>query len=168
MSTALVVIDTQVGAFTGEWPMPDGDELIAACQRVVTHARAQRWTVLWVQHHEPEGAMDGAGFAIDPRLAPAADEARVVKVEADAFSNAALAQLLSGHERILLVGLQSDCCVQATAQGGHQRGLPVTLVADAHHTWPQQGVAAAAIRDRVNDDLREAGVPLTTLTEVLV
>ena len=46
MSTALVVIDTKVGAFTGEWPMPDGDELIAACQRVVTHARAQRWTCL--------------------------------------------------------------------------------------------------------------------------
>lgn len=167
MSTALVVIDTQVGAFTGEWAMPDGDELIAACQRAIAHARAQGWPVLWVQHHEPAGAMDGAGFAIDPRLEPAADEARVLKVEADAFSNAALAQLLAGRDRILLTGLQSDCCVQATALGGQRRGLPVMLVADAHHTWPQKDLSAADVRRQVNQQLKEAGIPLTTLAEVL-
>ncbi|MFT7776172.1 cysteine hydrolase family protein [Roseateles sp.] len=167
MSTALVIIDTQVGAFSGDWAMPDGDELIAACQRAVAHARAQGWSVLWVQHHEPAGAMDGAGFAIDSRLAPAADEPRIVKVEADAFSNAALVQLLAGHDRILLAGLQSDCCVQATALGGQRRILPVTLVSDAHHTWPQNNLTAAAVRERVNHELREAGIPLTTLAEVL-
>ena len=167
MKTALVIIDTQLGAFTGEWAMPDGDGLIAACQAAVAHARKHGWTVLWVQHHEPAGAMDGAGFAIDPRLAPAGDEARILKVEPDAFSNAALAQLLSSHDRILLAGLQSDCCVQATALGGHQRGLPVELVADAHHTWPQQDLSAATVRDEVNRRLREAGIPLTTLAEVL-
>ncbi|MBW8844958.1 MAG: isochorismatase family protein [Burkholderiales bacterium] len=167
MKTALVIIDTQVGAFTGEWAMPDGDALVATCRRAVAHARAQGWTVLWVQHHEPAGAMDGAGFAIDPRLEPADGEARIVKVEADAFSNAALAQLLSGHDRILLAGLQSDCCVQATAAGGKRRGLPVTLVGDAHHTWPQKDLSAIEVRDQVNRQLAEAGVPLTTLAEVL-
>lgn len=167
MSTALVIIDTQVGAFTGQWAMPDGDALIAACRRAVAHARTRGWTVLWVQHHEVAGAMDGAGFAIDPRLEPADDEARIVKVLPDAFSNAALAQLLAGHDRILLAGLQSDCCVQATALGGQRRGLPMALLADAHHTWPQQGFTAAAVRDRVNDELRAAGIPLTNLAEVL-
>ncbi len=166
MRTALVIIDTQVGAFTGEWAMPDGDELIAACQRAVAHARAQGWPVLWVQHHEPAGTMDGAGFAIDPRLAPAPDEARIVKVEADAFSNAVLAQVLAGHDRILLAGLQSDCCVQATALGGQRRRLPVSVLADAHHTWPQKDASAAAVRDRVNHELREAGISQTTLAEV--
>ncbi|MEO6277632.1 isochorismatase family protein [Roseateles sp.] len=167
MSAALIIIDTQVGALTGQWAMPDGDALIAACQSAVAHARAKGWTVIWVQHHEPGGAMDGAGFAIDPRLEPAADEARVLKVEADAFSNAALGQLLSGYDRILLAGLQSDCCVQATALGGQRRGFPVTLVADAHHTWSRQDLTAAAVRDRVTRELREAGIPLTTLVEVL-
>ncbi|MFG6458958.1 cysteine hydrolase family protein [Roseateles sp. BYS96W] len=167
MKTALVIIDTQVGAFTGDWPMPDGDELITVCQRLVAHARARGWPVLWVQHHEPGGPMDGAGFAIDPRLAPAADEPRILKVEPDAFSNAALAPLLAGQERILLAGLQSDCCVQATALGGDRRAVPVTVVADAHHTWPQNELAATAVRDRVNQELQEAGIPLTTMTEVL-
>lgn len=167
MTTALVIIDTQVGAFTGEWAMPDGDELIAACQRAITHARTQGWPVLWVQHHEVDGPMDGAGFAIDPRLAPAADEPRIVKVEADAFSNPALARLLAGHERILLAGLQSELCLQATALGGQRRGFPVTVLTDAHHTWPQDAITAVAVRDRVNHELREAGIPQMTLAEVL-
>ena len=41
---ALLVIDTQRGAFdaslVGEWAMPDGDALIAACQRALAWARA--------------------------------------------------------------------------------------------------------------------------------
>jgi nicotinamidase-related amidase len=111
--------------------------------------------------------MDGPGFAIDPRLAPATDEPHILKVEPDAFSNAALAPLLAGHDRILLAGLQSDCCVQATTLGGQQRGFPVTVVADGHHTWPQKELTAAAVRDHVNHELREVGIPLTTLAEVL-
>lgn len=158
--TALVVIDTQVGAFTGAWPMPDGDALIAACRSAVAHARARGWPVLWVLHHEVGGPMDGAGFAIDPRLAPTADEPRILKTEPDAFSNAALAALLRGQDRILLAGLQSDCCVRATALGGLQRGLPVAVLAGAHHSWPSEGRSATEVRDAVNEELRAAGVPV--------
>lgn len=158
--TALVVIDTQVGAFTGEWAMPEGDALIAACQAAVAEARRLGHKVLWVQHHEPGGAMDGAGFAIDPRLAPAGNEPRVVKTEPDAFSNAALAALLQGEDRILLCGLQSDCCVRATALGGQALGLPVAVLAHAHHTWPSEGRSATEVRDAINTELHAAGVPL--------
>lgn len=163
MKTALVMIDTQRGAFTGQWAMPDGDALVAACQQGIAHARAAGWTLIWVQHHEPGGAMDGEGFAIDPRLAPATDEPRILKTEPDAFSNAALGALLQGHERILLAGLQSDCCVRATALGGLARQLPVAVLADAHHTWPTEGRSADAIRTAVNTELQAAGVPLTQL-----
>ncbi len=158
--TALVVIDTQVGAFTGEWAMPNGDALIAACGSAAATARERGWPVLWVQHHEPGGPMDGAGFAIDPRLSPAANEPRIVKTEADAFSNAALAALLAGQDRILLCGLQSDCCVRATAFGGQARGLPVEVLADAHHTWPSEGRSATEVRNRINEELHAAGIPL--------
>lgn len=158
--TALVVIDVQIGAFSGEWAMPDGDALVAACAAAVADARARGWPVLWVQHHEPGGPMDGAGFAIDPRLAPAANEPRIVKTAPDAFSNAALAALLAGQDRILLCGLQSECCVRASALSGHKLSLPVAVLAGAHHTWPSEGRSAAAVRDAVNDELRAAGIPL--------
>ena len=163
---ALLVIDMQVGAFEGTWAMPDGPSLIDACQRAVTWARDRAAAVIWVQHHEPEGPMSGAGFAIDPRLSPQADEPRVLKMEPDAFSNAALAPLLAGKARVLVVGLQSEVCVRATALGGLAVGFAMTLVAESHHTWPAGDRTAAQVRDGVNTELSQAGVPLVSLADL--
>jgi nicotinamidase-related amidase len=162
----LLVVDTQRGAFEGEWAMPQGDALVAACQRAIAWARRRGTRVVWVQHHEVGGPMSGAGFEIDPRLAPRPDEPRILKTEPNALSNTALAPLLQGAARVWVVGLQSDCCVQATALAAHQAGWPVTVVADAHHTWPNAGRSAETVRDAVNADLAAAGVPLTTLAEL--
>ena len=161
--TALLVIDVQRAAFLGELAMPDGDTLVAACQRAIGWARGHGHAVIWVQHHEPGGPFDGHGFAIEDRLAPAADEPRILKTEPSSFSNAALQPLLAGKRRVLLTGLQSDCCVRATALAGHALGLPVQVVADAHHTWPSEGRSAPALRDAINAELAAAGIPLTTL-----
>jgi nicotinamidase-related amidase len=163
---ALLVIDMQVGAFEGTWAMPDGPSLIDACQRAVTWARDRAAAVIWVQHHESEGPMSGAGFAVDPRLDPKADEPRVLKMEPDAFSNAALAPLLAEKAHVLVVGLQSEVCVRATVFGGLAAGFPMNLVADAHHTWPAGERTAAQLRDGVNTELKQAGVPLLSLAEL--
>jgi nicotinamidase-related amidase len=65
---------------------------------------------------------------------------------------------------VLLTGLQSDCCVRATALAGHAAGLPVAVIADAHHTWPNDdGRSAAAVRDAINTEMAAAGIPLSTL-----
>jgi nicotinamidase-related amidase len=162
----LLVIDMQTGAFEGRWAMPDGPGLIAACQRAVAWVRAQAALVIWVQHHEPEGPLSGTGFAVDSRLDPKADEPRVVKTEPDAFSNAALARLLAGKTRILVAGLQSEVCVRATVVGGLAVGLPMTLVADAHHTWRAGERTAEQMREAVNTELAQAGVPLVSLADL--
>jgi nicotinamidase-related amidase len=164
--TALLVIDVQRAAFVGEWAMPDGDALISACQQAIAWARAKGHAVIWVQHHEPGGAFDGAGFAIEPRLEPAGNEARILKTEPSSFTNAALAQLLAGKQRVLLTGLQSDCCVRATALAGQAAGFPVAVIADAHHTWPCEGRTAPQVRDTINTELAAAGIPLPLLADL--
>lgn len=167
---ALLVIDTQRGAFdaslVGDWAMPDGDTLIAACQQAVAWARRTGAAVIWVQHHEADGPMKGDGFAIDPRLQPLPSEPRILKSEPSSFSNTALAPLLAGKRRVLLAGLQSDCCVRATALAGHAAGQPVTVIADAHHTWPSEGRSANEVRDAINTELAAAGIPLLTLADL--
>lgn len=167
---ALLVIDTQRGAFdaslVGEWAMPDGDVLIAACQQAVAWARASGAAVIWVQHHEADGPMNGEGFAIDPRLAPLPSEPRILKTEPSSFSNTALAPLLAGKTRVLLAGLQSDCCVRATALAGQAAVVPVAVIADAHHTWPSEGRSATQVRDAINTELAAAGIPLVQLADL--
>ncbi|MFN4116936.1 MAG: cysteine hydrolase family protein [Inhella sp.] len=167
---ALLVIDTQRGAFdaglVGEWAMPNGDALIAACKQAVAWARRTGAAVIWVQHHEADGPMNGDGFAIDPRLAPAASEPRILKTEPSSFSNTALTPLLAGKSRVLLAGLQSDCCVRATALAGQAAGVPVAVIADAHQTWPSDGRSASQVRDAINTELAAAGIPLLQLADL--
>ena len=61
---ALLVIDTQRGAFAaslvGEWAMPDGDALIAACQQAVAWARRTGAAVIWV-HSDARSAASTMG-----------------------------------------------------------------------------------------------------------
>ena len=95
--STLLVIDVQAAAFTGEWAMPDGEELIAACQRALAWARAQGHAVIWVQHHEPGGAFDGAGFAIEPRLADITAPTLIMAPFASHFVSTDLARMLSAR-----------------------------------------------------------------------
>jgi len=164
---ALLVIDVQCGAFDGRLcpPMPDGDALVAACRQALDWARRHGLPVLWVQHLEPGGPMDGPGFEIDPRLDPLPHEARFTKTMPNALDVPALVQALREldcHQPILVV-LQSDCCIEATARGALNLGLQAWVVRDAHHTWPDQGLSADVLRDRVSARLAEAGARLTDL-----
>ncbi|WP_428503497.1 cysteine hydrolase family protein [Roseateles sp.] len=167
---ALLVIDVQCGAFDGRLcpPMPDGDGLLSACRSALDWARQQRVPVFWIQHSEPGGPMDGPGFEIDPRLNPSPNEPRFTKTVPNAFEETSLAQSLqqAGRNQPILIGLQSDCCIEASARGALALGLQAWLVPDAHHTWPDRGLSAAALRDQVSQALAQAGVPLIPITQL--
>lgn len=168
---ALLVVDVQCGAFDGRLcaPMPDGNQLVEACQRALQWARHHQVPVLWIQHSEPGGPMDGPGFEIDPRLAPLAQEPRFTKTTPDALEVPELAEALTcGRiQQPILIGLQSDCCIEATALGALRRGHQPWVVSDAHHTWPDRGLSAEEIRDQVSARLADAGVALIPLSSLL-
>lgn len=168
MTRALLLIDLQAGAFDGLRcdPMPDGEPLIANCQQLLAAARRRAEPVVWIQHAEDDPAAplhrEGPGFAIDPRLQPAPAEPCFVKTEPSAFSNPALAEWLSrqGVSSLVLAGLQSERCVQATAEAALALAFPTQLVSDGHHTWPHAGHSATEVRKRINLLLEDAGVNL--------
>jgi len=166
-SAALLVVDVQRGAFDGRLcsPMPDGEALLAACRQALAWARQRGLPVLWIQHLEPGGPMDGPGFEIDPSLDPRPDEPRFTKTVPNALELPSLQEALQqrGCRQPILVGLQSDCCIEATARGALALGLQPWVVRDAHHTWPDRGLSAALLRDEVSARLAEAGAWLTDL-----
>jgi nicotinamidase-related amidase len=164
---ALLVIDVQCGAFDGRLcpPMPDGDSLVRACEQAIGWARRRGVPVLWIQHSEPSGPMDGPGFDIDPRLTPRPDEARFTKTTPNALEVPSLVQALTqrGVRQPILVGLQSDCCIEGTTLGALALGLQPWVVSDAHHTWPDRGLSAEALRDQISAQLAQAGATLLSL-----
>lgn len=59
-----------------------------------------------------------------------------------------------GIHKLIVAGMQSEYCILNTCKGAHQLGFQVTLVSDAHSTYPSKTESAAEIRDRVNEELK--------------
>jgi nicotinamidase-related amidase len=170
----ILVIDLQTGMFDGvaEPPIHGAADLVARVQAILAWARRAGRRVGFVRHDAPAGdslAPGAPGWPVWPALGQAADEPTFSKSVGDAFSNPALADWIAGlgADEVVLLGAQTDQCVAATVAGATKAGLRVTVVSDAHGTWPSGGESADEIIARYNTDFAAAGVNLVT-TKVLI
>jgi nicotinamidase-related amidase len=53
-------------------------------------------------------------------------------------------------EHLVVCGMQTEFCVDATVREAERRGFRVTLVGDAHATYPVDGMSAEQIVAHVN------------------
>ncbi len=157
MTQALLVVDAQVSMFEGDWPVYAAEETLTCLEALVAYARAVGMPVIFVQHNS--GADDiffpgTPGWEIAPRLAPQTGEAVVQKTTGNAFFETDLAQQLAAHDvdALLICGMQSDECINATVRGAVALGYPVTLISDAHSTIDGDLPAAEQIA-AINDSL---------------
>ncbi|HLZ82976.1 MAG TPA: isochorismatase family protein [Caulobacteraceae bacterium] len=166
----IIVIDLQTGMFDGirEPPLHDAAGLVQRVRALTAWARRTGRKVAFVRHDGAAGdglAPGAAGWPVWPALGQAADEPTFAKSVGDAFSNSALADWVAeqGAGEVVLLGAQTDACVAATVKGALAAGLRVTVVADAHSTWPYGGETAEQIIARYNADFRAAGATLVTV-----
>ena len=166
MSTALLVIDMQLGGFDGEHtsPMTDSDQLIANVNSVIDACRQKNLPVVFIQHSNPPGnafGPDTNGWQIHPALHRQTTDPIVQKQASDAFEDTTLDSVLIELDatEIIVCGLQSEFCVTNTSKGAFATGRSVTVVSDAHGT---QGADAHAIIERQNNWLASKGANLQT------
>jgi nicotinamidase-related amidase len=141
---ALVLVDIQQDYFpAGALPLVAPDAALAAARTVLAAFRARRWPIVHVQHRSTRpGATfllpDTPGAAFHPGVAPEPGEPVVVKHFPNAFRETPLDDLLrqSGAGRLVLVGMMTHMCIDATARAAFDLGWPVTVVADATATRP--------------------------------
>lgn len=144
---ALVLVDLSVG-FTDPTQSPLASEcpaVVEANRRLLEAFRRRGWPVFFttVAYDSPEQArvfreklpslnVLAAGsplVAIDPRLAPLADEPVLVKFWASAFFGTDLAQRIraNGADGVMVTGLTTSGCVRATALDALQHEFRVLL-----------------------------------------
>jgi nicotinamidase-related amidase len=150
MNAALLVIDVQQALCTGEEAAFDIERVIGRINALVAEARSTGVPVIFIQHEEDGGLLQfntdawqlAKGLAVQP------GDLRVRKTAPDSFNNTGLQQLLQerGVGRLVICGLQTDCCVNATVRGAAALGYQVVLAADAHSTV-DNGTAAQVIAD---------------------
>ena len=133
-NTALVVVDVQNDVVAGAHRR---DEVVANIKSLVDRARAEQVPVVWVQHSNDEGLVEGTeGWRYVPELDIDPSEPVVHKRYGDSFEDTDLEEQLArrGVGRVVVTGAQTDACVRSTLHGAFVRGYDTTLVSDAHTT----------------------------------
>jgi len=139
MSRALVIVDIQNDYFPGgAFPLVEPERAAALAGRALTAFREAGEPVVHAQHvwDEPEATFmrpDTPGVEIHPDVAPAEDERVIVKGSPNGFLRTPLQQHLRwlGAKQIVVCGMMTSLCVDATVRAGADLGFSVSVLGDA-------------------------------------
>ena len=170
MACALMVLDAQRNMLEGDDPVAGAAQIRVALQGLLSAARAARATVVHVQNDGPADAPDAPHTPGWELVFPVADDDLVVrKDQADAFAaHPDLGETLRGRgvDRLVVAGMQSGFCVEATCRGGLALGHAVVLAQGAHATYDGVTTSATGAAAAVEEGLGQAGVRVTPWAQV--
>lgn len=157
--TALLVIDVQEGMFVPEYPVFDGEVLLDKIEGLISKARASQVPVIYIQHNEEPGEQlvpHSKDWQIQSRILPEEGDSIVQKRKPDGFHETDLQEKLEslGTRKLVITGIQTDICVNATSKRASQLGYEVIVVEDAHTTYDQGDRTASEIIKEYNDQFR--------------
>jgi nicotinamidase-related amidase len=163
MSDVLLVIDVQQ-ALVDYLAAERRDALLGTLRDLIGRARETGVPVVYVRHDgSPEELVPGTpGWEIARDIAPREGEPIVEKRHGDSFEETPPSDVLAGYgaKHVIAAGMQSDYCVAATIRGAAARGYDVTLVEDAHATYPDRGLTEDEIHAELHADARMRGITL--------
>ena len=138
MSRALVIVDIQRDYFPGgNMPLHEPEAAAAKAGQVLETFRAAGDPVVHVQHLSPAGAgflEEGSdGVEIMAPVTPQDGETLITKRAPNSFLGTELEQHLRGLgvDEVVVTGMMTSMCVDATTRAGADLGFKMTLVPDA-------------------------------------
>jgi nicotinamidase-related amidase len=167
VKTALLVVDVQRSLVDDLAPQRR-DEFLTALGGLIRGARACGTPVIYIRHGDEELRPGTAGWEIASEIAPLPGELVVEKTFRDSFRETPLAGALArlGIERVVVSGMQTEFCVDATMREAERRGFRVILAADAHATYPAEGASEEQIRAQVHRVARGSVADIVPSAEV--
>ncbi|MBK5512630.1 cysteine hydrolase family protein [Pseudomonas sp. TH15] len=172
MSSALLIIDMQVGLFNGPDKPHDGERLLANIQQLIRQARARKVPIYAVRHTGPQGSPIEAGspfWQLLPDLElNASTDILFDKGKPNAFFATSLAQQLraGGIDELFIVGMKTQYCIDSTCRAAADLGFNPVLVADAHTCMDTPALPARAIIEHHNATLGGAFARLINSADV--
>ena len=136
----LIVIDMQKELLVDE--LYNKDVLLANVKTLIETARENQVEVIYVQHDAGEGSgfsVGDEGFAIADEIAPKEGEKVFVKTINSCFGNkdftACLEASKEQDDELMIVGLQTNFCIDATVKSAFERDYYVAVPENAHSTF---------------------------------
>ncbi|MFX0085653.1 MAG: cysteine hydrolase family protein [Candidatus Hodarchaeota archaeon] len=151
----MIIIDVQLGNFTGSDPIYNGDKLLERISKIVKKFRSRGFLTIYIQNMGNKGDPDQPetpGWRIHPDIAPLETEITIQKTTPDSFYKTNLQKKLNSLSinHLYIVGLQTEYCVDTTVRRAFSFGFRVTLIKDAHSTWDSPDLKAIEIINHHN------------------
>ncbi|MFY0730722.1 cysteine hydrolase family protein [Pseudomonas sp. NFX15] len=157
MTTAMLIIDVQQALCSGEYECFEIGRVINTINDLSARARKASVPVVLIQHEETGNplAHGAPGWQLAEGLETSPKDHRLRKTAGDSFYQTDLKKLLAkeGIERLVICGLQTDYCVNATVRQALKLGYDVVLAGDAHSTVDNGNQTAEDIIAEHNKDL---------------
>jgi nicotinamidase-related amidase len=151
MTTALLVVDIQ-RALTDYLDPARRAGFLDTVAALLERARQANLPVVYVRHNDDELLLGTKEWEIIEEIAPRPGEPIVDKRYRDAFRETDLADVLTrlAADHVVVCGMQTEFCIDATIREAERRGYRVTLVQDAHATYPVDGATEEQIRAQIH------------------
>ncbi|OLS14333.1 MAG: isochorismatase hydrolase [Promethearchaeota archaeon CR_4] len=147
----LLIIDTQLGFFTKpKETLYVAEETLKKIKSLLTKARSAKIPVIFIQHDGLKGgSLDpaGPGWVIHPLIMPISGEQIIRKKTPSAFVGTSLDADLKKKsiKTLVIVGLQTEFCVDSTVRHASYLDYKVILAKDAHSTFDSSILKAPQI-----------------------
>lgn len=140
-NTALLVVDVQT-AIIQEHPYNE-KRLMENIKYLIEFCRNQGIGVIYVRHDDGAGsdlARDTEGWRIDKEISPQAGEKIFDKQYNSAFLHTGLKNYLDNRKikNLILVGLQTEYCIDATCKSAFEQGYQVIIPEEANSTFDNE------------------------------
>jgi nicotinamidase-related amidase len=154
----LLIVDAQVNQFEPPMAVHDGPLILDRLKRLLARARSSHIPVAFIQNDGGEADPDlpgTPGWALHPALLPHGSEKVYRKKTTDSFHETGLLEDLraAGITDLIIAGMQSNYCIDATTRRAAAEGFNVTLVSDAHSTFSFSEIPAEQMISEINAKL---------------
>lgn len=141
----LLVVDTQK-LITNE-KLYNFHEFVSNVEELIDTARKNNIEVIYVRHDDGDGSeltKGSNGFEIYEKFKPCNDEKIFEKKVNSAFKDTGLLEYLTSKKEkdIIVVGLQTDYCIDATIKCGFEHGFNIIVPAYANTTVDNSFISA--------------------------
>lgn len=128
VKTALLIVDIQNFYFPGEGPgLVNALPASLKAKEVLGIFREENALVVHIRHKSNKG------FEIHPNVLPIDTEKVITKEEVNSFLGTDLQEYLTSNhiKRLVIIGMQTQMCVEAAVRAGHDLGYECVVISDA-------------------------------------
>ena len=166
----LLVIDMQKGIVDED--LYAYDTFMDRTVRLIDAARKNNVEVIFVQHDAGKGSGLSVGdeaFGIIDRIRPMQDEKVFVKTINSCFGNKDFKQYMKSREdkRLMIVGLQTNYCIDATVKSAFERGYEVIIPEGTNSTFDNDYMTGKTAVRYYNEDVWEGLADVVPFEEAL-